>query len=62
MRGSMRGHAELERGKILRTSREMGGGEDNNYRTLLERGKATEHYERGLEEMVLATEHYLRGV
>jgi len=44
MRGSMRGHAELERGKILRTSREMGGGEDNNYRTLLERGKATEHY------------------
>ncbi len=33
-----------ERIKNYRTSLEMGGGEDNNYRTLLERGKATEHY------------------
>jgi hypothetical protein len=31
-------------GQYYRTSREMGEGEDNNYRTLLERGKATEHY------------------
>ncbi len=48
MRGSMRGHEELERGKAT----------EHQERWVEERGKATDHQERWVEEKIIITEHY----